>query len=167
MTDTNGGSVLVAVAHEKNKRFEEFWRLDSFLVMESYLTNLKTHLSFARDVENFKKKFVNKLREFKEDGKSVYGLCASTKFNVVLQHCGIDSNLISAIGEVNSYKYGRVTPGTNIPIMSEDEVFSKNPDVLVVGPYHFRDSFVKICSKFIDNGGKLMFPLPILEVVEK
>lgn len=166
-TDTNGGSFLVCVAHEDNQNFEEYWRLESLLISESHLSFLEIHKAFEKDVLKFKNKFRSMLEEFKSEGKVVYGLGASTKFNVVLQYCNIGPDLITAIGEVNSYKFGRVTPGTGIPIIPEDEVLSKNPDYLVVGPYHFRDSFVKTLEPFLEQGGKVIFPLPNLEVYSK
>ena len=87
---------------------------------------------------------------------------ASTKGNVILQYCNIDSSQIESIGEVNANKFGTLTPGSLIPIDSEESVLSKESDYLIVLPWHFRDFFVKN-SKF--NGRKLVFPLPGLEII--
>jgi NDP-4-keto-2,6-dideoxyhexose 3-C-methyltransferase len=108
----------------------------------------------------------NALREFLEmaqdHGKTVAGLGASTKGNVLLQMIGADTSLISCIGDVNPDKHGCVTPGTRIPIVSEDEVLAADPDFLLVLPWHFRDFFVTN-PKF--KGRTLLFPLPQLEIV--
>jgi hypothetical protein len=167
LTDTNGGSFLVTVCHESNTDYEEFWRLQSMLLQETYLSSKEIHEQFAKDVKEFKERFLDLLQAIKNNGKSVYGLGASTKFNVVLQYCGIGTDLIPAIGEVNSYKFGRVTPGTNIPIVPEKEILDRNPDYLVIGPYHFKESFLKILSDYVEQGGRVIFPLPNLEVIGK
>lgn len=167
LTDTNGGSFMVTVAHESNNNVEEYWRLESLLVEESHLTRHEAHLVFKEDVEKFRRRFVTLLQNIKAQGKKIFGLGASTKFNVVLQYCGIGTDLIPSIGEVNDYKFGRVTPGTNIPIVSEEEVLRQNPDYLVIGPYHFRDSFIKILDSYLNDGGRIIFPLPKLEVYSK
>ena len=69
---------------------------------------------------------------------------------------------IDEIGEVNSNKFGTVTPGSMIPINSEESVLSNEPDYLIILPWHFRDFFVK-SSKFI--GRNLVFPLSELEII--
>ena len=56
--------------------------------------------------------------ELKNKGKKVYGLGASTKGNVLLQYFNLNKDLIDAIGEVNESKFGKFTPGTNIPIVN-------------------------------------------------
>jgi hypothetical protein len=67
---------------------------------------------------------------------------------------------IFAVGEVNHDKFGRLTPGTLIPIIAEKELLSLKPDFLIVLPWHFRDTFLK----FTGGYSKIVFPLPRLEV---
>ena len=94
------------------------------------------------------------------------GYGASTKGNVILQYCGIGTDLISAIVEVNSDKYGHITPGTNIPIISEEEGRKRNPDYLVVFPWHFKCNILdKEASYIKESGVKFVFPLPEVEVI--
>ena len=164
--DANGGSFRVTAVKQTSKH-DEYWRLKSILLQEKFLELSETHWQYETDVRLFKDKFVSLLEKLKRLGKTVYGIGASTKFNSVLQYCNINHNLITAIGEVNDYKFGRITPGTNIPIIPEKEVLANNPDYLVVGPYHFRDSFIKMFDEYLEGGGKLVFPLPDLEIVGK
>ena len=93
----------------------------------------------------------------------MYGLGASTKGNVLLQYCDITSKQITAIGEVNKDKYGCYTPGTLIPIVSEDEALSSDAEYFLVLPWHFKEFFINN-PKFKNK--KLLFPLPRVEVVE-
>jgi hypothetical protein len=39
------------------------------------------------------------------------------------------------------------------------------PDVLMVLPWHFKDNFLHREADFIRGGGKLLFPLPQVELV--
>ena len=102
------------------------------------------------------------LQEQKREGKKVCGLGASTKGNVLLQYYGIDSTLIDNIAEVNPDKYGCYTPGSFIPIESQDDILNSNPDYLLVLPWHFRDFFLNMDEL---KGRKLIFPLPKFEIV--
>ena len=100
----------------------------------------------------------------KASGKTVHIYGASTKGNVLLQLFGIDRKLIDAASERNEWKFGHRTPGTNIPIISEENSRAQKPDYYLVLPWHFRNEFVEREQAFINNGGKLIFPLPDVEV---
>ena len=99
------------------------------------------------------------------NGKKIFLYGASTKGNVILQFCKIDNKILPFIGEVNSYKYNKFTPGTNIKIISEKAIKKMNPDYFLVLPWHFRDFILKKEQKFIKKGGKFIFPLPDIEIV--
>jgi len=107
------------------------------------------------------------LIKLKNEGKRVAGLGASTKGNVFLQALGSEAlSAIDQIGEVNSFKFGKVTPGTRIPIRSETEVLESSPDYILVLPWHFKDSFDARLRGFVSGGGKVIYPLPELVIVE-
>ena len=101
----------------------------------------------------------------RDDGKNVLGLGASTKGNVVLQFCGIGSDLVSAIAEVNPDKFGHFTPGTHIPIIDEKEARAMKPDYFLVLPWHFKDGIIQREAEFLAGGGKMIFPFPEIEIV--
>lgn len=161
--DVNGGSFSVTAALEVSELAPNAKKISEILEKEKAegMDDGKTYQEFAANVLNEKTKLIDLLEDIKSAGKSVFGLGASTKGNVLLQYYGLSSN-IEAIGEVNPDKYGTYTPGTNIPIISEDELLEKNPDYLLVLPWHFKEFFLA-SEKF--SGVKLIFPLPSVEVV--
>lgn len=99
--------------------------------------------------------------------KLVLGYGASTKGNVVIQYCGLTSREIPAILERYPQKVGLSTPGSRIPIISEEEGRARKPDYLFVFPWHFRAEIIRREQAFLDAGGHLVFPLPRFEVVGK
>lgn len=107
----------------------------------------------------------NLLIELKESGKSVYIYGASTKGNTILQFCDIDQNLIMKAADRNPDKWGRFTLGTNIPIISEEQARSENPDYFLVLPWHFFDVFKKREEAFLKRGGKFILPLPEVQII--
>jgi hypothetical protein len=134
------------------------------LEKERDLDSLDTWKRFAKKVDRHRDELRALLIQLKEEGKKVFGLGASTKGNVLLQYCGIDAQLLTAIADVNPEKHGTFTPGTGIPICSEDEARAANPDVFLVLPWHFRMSFIKREAAFVAAGGRLLFPLPKIEL---
>ena len=66
---------------------------------------------------------------------------------------------------MNKFKFNKFTPGSKIKIISEKEAKAKKPDFLLVLPWHFKDYIIKREQKFLKNGGKLIFPLPEIEII--
>lgn len=105
------------------------------------------------------------LASLKASGKKILGYGASTKANVIYQYCGIGPDAVDAIADVNPDKWGCVTPGSNIPIISEQDAHAMKPDYMLVGPWHFREFIVDREKEYLARGGKLIFPLPNIEIV--
>ena len=93
------------------------------------------------------------------------GYGASTKGNVLLQFCGFTDAYIEAIADVNPDKFGHVTPGSHIPIIAEQEMRERRPDFLIVFPWHFREGIIAREEDYLRNGGRLIFPLPDIEIL--
>lgn len=158
--DVNGGSFAVTVAKGQG----DAPIVAEILAKERALDSLATWQEFGERVARHRAQLRSLLEQLKAEGKKVYGLGASTKGNVLLQYCGIDAGLLTAIAEVNPEKFGCVTPGTEIPICSEAEAHATKPDYFLVLPWHFRTTFLEREAAFVAAGGKLLFPLPKLEV---
>lgn len=129
---------------------------------EQGLDTLEPYVAFAERIALIKRDIRAFVEGAHSQGKTVAALGASTKGNVLLQHCGLTARDITMIGEVNPEKFGAYTPGTLIPIMAEDDVLARNPDFLLVLPWHFREFFVA-SDRYKDRA--LIFPLPKLEIV--
>ena len=163
LNDINGGSFSVTVA-KTHSRHEVSPTVGAVLEKErkQNLEDLEPYLEFADRVKESRERLLAFIDAAIKAGKSVCGLGASTKGNVILQYCGITESRIPRIGDVNEDKFGSFTPGTLIPIVSEDEVLNMKPDYLIVLPWHFRQ-FFENNPKFADR--KLVFPLPSIEIV--
>lgn len=126
------------------------------------MTTLAPYLAFAERIEKARSALLDFIRKAKSEKKRVVALGASTKGNVVLQYCGITPDLIESVGEINPDKFGKLTPGTHVPILPEDGVLNGNPDFFIVLPWHFR-KFFEQQQKYA--GRSLVFPLPNLEIL--
>ena len=126
---------------------------------------MEVYHKFQSNVQNHVELMKSFFTLTSENNLEVFGLGASTKGNVLLNASNIDSSLMSAIVDVNEYKWGRVTPGSRIPIISEEELKENNPDFAFVLPWHFKASMNNRYKEFMAGGGKLVYPLPIFEVL--
>lgn len=165
--DTNGASFCVTMAKRESVYKEAKHKIKKVLSWENNkgLKMLKPYELFAKETEKHKKELITFFKKAKQEGKKIFGYGASTKGNVILQYCGITPKEMRYIAEVNEYKFGRVTPGTAIPIISETEARAMKPDYMLVSPWHFKKGIIERERDYLASGGKLVFPLPKIEIV--
>ena len=163
----NGGSIELDVA-KKNSKFKESKDLINWVLQSEKLNSyneLHRQKEFYKQCVNHKILLKKLLVTLKKQNKKVFGYGASTKGNVILQFSKIDNKLIKYIGEVNKFKFNKFTPGSKIKIISEEKLKKLKPDYLLVLPWHFKDHILKRENKFMQNGGKFIFPLPDIEII--
>lgn len=167
MNAINGGSFAVTAAKKHNKVKANSAVIDWLLEQEDRmgLDSPKPFRDFEERVYRHRSDLSRLLQMLKADGKTVIGYGASTKGNVMLQFCGITANELPAIAEVNPNKFGSFTPGSRIPIISEKEARAMKPDYFLVLPWHFKNNILEREKEFLSGGGKLIFPLPEIEIV--
>ena len=167
MNAVNGGSFAVTAGHKNTTRKANRPVIDWLLSQEERmgLATPRPYREFEERVFRHREDLRRLLRALRDDGKRILGYGASTKGNVVLQYCGIGPDLVEAIAEVNPDKFGHVTPGSHIPIVSEADALKMKPDYYLVLPWHFKDNILQREQKFLADGGKMIFPFPEIEIV--
>ena len=165
-SDVNGGSFRIFVCHQKSD-FQVSRSVEMALQEEKKfgLGTAEKYLEFRDNIEIQMESLRRLVNSLKSEGKSIYAYGASTKGNILLQYCGFSSAEIEAAVDRNPVKWGRRTPGTNIPIISEADARLKCPDYMLVLPWHFRDEFIEREADYFSGGGHMIFPLPTVEVI--
>ena len=165
--DVNGGSFAVTVAKKTSSHPEATAAISAMQKSEHDLglDTLAPYEAFRTRVFAHREKLLTTLADLAARGARVLGYGASTKGNVLLQFCGLTPAQIPAIAEVNPDKFGSFTPGTRIPIISEAEAHAMQPDYLLVLPWHFRKNLLQREAAYLQRGGKMIFPLPEIEIV--
>lgn len=167
LNDANGGSFCVTVAKKLSNLKENVVLVNDIIKQEADagFNQMEIYEKFSARISHHKHDLCDFINNLHKNGKTMLGYGASTKGNVILQYCGLGVKEIACIAEVNEYKFGRVTPGTNIPIISETDAKALWPDYFMVLPWHFKDNIIKREKNYMHEGGHLFFPLPKLEVV--
>lgn len=62
------------------------------------------------------------LSNIRLEGGKVIGIGAATKGNTFLNYCRLDSDVISYITDASPLKIGKLTPGSHIPIISDNDI---------------------------------------------
>lgn len=168
MNAVNGGSFAVTAAKASNTSLRPNDAVIDWLLGQETRMGLNTprpYREFEERVFRHRDDLTRLIRALNADGKKILGYGASTKGNVVLQFCGLTANDIPAIAEVNPEKFGCYTPGSKIPIVSEEEARAMKPDYFLVLPWHFKDGILRREKDYLGAGGKMIFPFPEIEIV--
>lgn len=166
----NGGSIRCFATHTNNFSFksDEYQRQISALRQEEFDLELDTdkpYKNFQDRINVHKEELNTLLKGLKKQGKKIHIYGASTKGNTILQWCGIDHRIIDYAAERNPDKYGALTLGTDIPIISEQESRAMKPDYYLVLPWHFKEEFIERERETRALGTKMIFPLPHIEIL--
>ena len=143
------------------------FRINSLLEYEKTLNldHILTWITFFERINKLKEQTVHFIKSAKELGKTIMGYGASTKGNTTLQFFGLDNTIISAIADRSPYKHGLRTVGTDIPIISEEEMRKNQPDYLLILPFHFIKEFKERESEYLKKGGKFIVISPKFEII--
>lgn len=166
LNDMNGGSVRCFVCHANAAVVTNTAAINALEKLEADvgINNPAVYQRFMQRIAQIGEKLRHVLGEAKERGATIHIYGASTKGNVLLQLFGIGPEYVSAAAERNPRKWGSRTPGTNIPIISEAESRALLPHYYLVLPWHFREEFIARERDYIQAGGRLIFPLPEVEI---
>jgi hypothetical protein len=130
------------------------------------LHELTGYAEFAQRVAKVRRDLLRFLVDTVDEGRTVVGYGAPGKGNTLLNHCGIRPDLLQYTVDRNPYKHGRYTPGTRIPILPPEQIAVDKPDYVLVLPWNLRTELTAQLSYVGEWGGKLVFPIPHLEIVE-
>jgi len=176
LNDVNGGSIRVFIRNraadpntfgDETHRKHAAERVSALRQSEAEL-KLDTptpYLEFAQRVQGIKQDVSSFIKKQVEQKKKIYVYGASTKGNTMLQYFGLDCSVIRGAAERNPAKWGKVTVGTRIPIISEAEARAAKPDYFLVLPWHFIDEFKVREHEFLSSSGRFIVPLPQFALV--
>jgi SAM-dependent methyltransferase len=164
--DTHGGSLRV-YARPEDSGGEATERVKAVLAAEESagLHTVAGHQGFAAAVLKIKSDLLEFLLTAAAEGTSVAGYGAPGKGNTLLNHCGIRSDLLSYTVDRSPVKQGKFLPGTHIPIHSPGRLAETRPDYILVLPWNLRAEISQQLSYVRSWGGRLVFPIPVLEVI--
>ena len=86
---------------------------------------------------------------------------------VLLIYCQFVGDFIDYATEKSSIKRGLFTPGTHIPVFSDNKILKTRPDYALVLAWNFSKEIIKNNIKYLKKGGKFIIPLPNVKIIDK
>jgi hypothetical protein len=163
---THGGSIRVYGCLAGNRAHPESPKLAELREKEraAGILDLATYASFDAKARETKHKLLEFLIRAKREGKSVAGYGAPGKGNTLLNYCGIRTDFLDYTVDRNPYKIGRFTPGTHIPIYSEEKLRETRPDYILILPWNLVDEIVAQLAYTREWGARCVVPIPEVRI---
>ena len=117
---------------------------------------------FVVEVEKNCLDLVHFLKKQKEQGKCIVAFGAAAKGIVLLNYCKLDRSIIDYIADGTPYKQGKYAPGVHIPIVPEEELLKRPPDIVLILAWNFKE---EILDKLKGRGYTFVIQIPKVEVI--
>jgi len=121
--------------------------------------------SFAEHVRKMKDDLLRQMDVLKKDGRSIAAYGASAKGSTLLNYCGLGRNEIDFVADRSTYKQGRLTPGTHLPILPAEELAVRQPDFTLLLTWNFADEILEQQRAYRVRGGKFIIPVPNVRIL--
>jgi SAM-dependent methyltransferase len=155
----SGGSLVLYIRNTRIPKEKNLVLLEEREEMDDINSYSKWE-RFAILSQSHRKLLLKLIDEAINYGKHVVGYGASARSATLLNFCNINSARISAIADQNPLKQGLFAPGSQIPILSVDEVMSQNPAVMVILAWNFLSEIRNVLMNKYGFKGEIIIPLP-------
>lgn len=163
----NGGSIQIWLCKDfcyRDYTTSEYKKQITNIKLEEFnleTNTLQAYIEFEYKCRNLKIECLGMFVDLVQKGKTIHLYGASTKGNVLLQYLDTTRELNKIMlyaAERNPAKWGGLTLGTNIKIVSEEESRAMKPDYYFCSIWGFKQAVIEREQEFIKRGGKFIFP---------
>jgi NDP-4-keto-2,6-dideoxyhexose 3-C-methyltransferase len=166
LDEINGGSVITLIAHKGSYPISRTVA-QQLQVEENYgLSSDQPFLDFKSRIDSIKSRLLDILQDLKCEKKRVQIYGASTRGATIWQYVGVDEQLVEHAVERQQEKIGKYFSAVGVKIIGENQMRNDAPDYLLVGPWFLKDGFIEREREFLENGGKFIFPLPEVQIIQ-
>ena len=129
------------------------------------LTSGARYAGFSRNVDTLRHDLVALLSRLQGEGKRLAAYGAPAKGTVLLNACGIGTDLVSFTVDRSPHKQGRLVPGVRLPIRAPEALLEEMPDFTLLLPWNIADEIVEQQSAYLRKGGAFILPVPKPRVI--
>lgn len=103
---------------------------------------------------------------YKSQNLKTVGIGASAKSTVWINACGFTNDELAYVTDTTDYKIDCNCPGTDIPVVIEDELLRNPPDAAVLFAWNYRNEMIEKLRPLISKGMNLVIPVPFPQTIQ-
>jgi len=159
----HGGSLRVLAAHsgDRGPRVSQLLAEERALGVDAS----DYYDGFAERVAQLRTQTIERLCDLKSAGRSLSAYGAAAKGAVLLNHYGLDSEVLDFVVDGNPRKHGYLMPGVGIPISPPERLVCDRPDAVMLLAWNLEDEIVSQQQEYLGTGGSFLVPIPQLRIV--
>lgn len=126
---------------------------------------LSYYEGFAERAHALKRDMNALVADLLRQGKKVAAYGASAKGSTLLNFFELNHSHLEFVADRSTYKQGRLTPGTHIPIVAPEELLKRRPDYCLLLTWNFAEEILAQQAEYRAQGGKFIVPIPKVSVL--
>lgn len=159
-----GGSIIVYASKNKESNVDK--EVDSILEEEGRILSIKEIKKFSKSIHSCIYSINTFVDGMVSQQVKLAAWGAGQRAVTLLNACGLTSEKIQYVIDVNENYQGKYLPGCHIPVVSP-KVLEKSPvDGIIVFATGYMESIIKSNKEFIASGGRFIRIIPTIEWVE-
>ncbi len=164
--NTHGGSLRIYATHKENDipidpSVQEIISEECLFGLDS----IEKYREFNGRVIRHKMDILETLIGIKREGKTIVGYGAAAKGNVLLNYCGVGTEMIDYTVDLSPHKQGLMCPGSLIPICHPDKIKETKPDYVLVVPWNIKEEIMTQLNYIRDWGGRFIVLIPQITII--
>lgn len=129
------------------------------------VASLDYYAGFAERVLGLRSNLLELFRDLQARGKSIAAYGASAKGSTLLNFLELGAGDLAFVADRSTYKQGRLTPGTHLPIVAPEQLLAEQPDYALLLTWNFADEILEQQKEYRARGGRFILPIPRVTVV--
>lgn len=124
---------------------------------KTQLYSLPIYKKFMAKIKQDKFNVLTKLYSLKKRGRKIAAIGAGARSNTLLNYYKLDSEIIEFVTDASKFKIGKYTPGSCIPIKSDQELARKQIDIALITAWNI-GKFLSAKIKKINDTIEFIIP---------
>jgi hypothetical protein len=114
---------------------------------------------FRNLVQEVKTRTLNEIELDLKSNKKIIAYGAPAKAFTMFSFLEIDNSMIDFCVDTSVTKIGKVFPKSNIPVISENDMKTKDYDTVLITAWNYKNDILGRAESLFKKGTKLVFPL--------